>query len=78
MKKTFKGTVVSTKQQNTVVVEITRKTQHPMYKKLLTRSAKLQADSNNVAVQVGDVVKIEETRPISKTKFFKVVEVINK
>ncbi|MDE2025429.1 MAG: 30S ribosomal protein S17 [Patescibacteria group bacterium] len=78
MKKTFRGTIVSVKQQKTVVVEMFRKTPHPMYRKLLTRSKKVQADSGDMKLAVGDVVKIEETRPLSKTKNFKVVEVVKK
>lgn len=78
MKKTFRATVVSIKQQKTVVVEIVRKTPHTLYKKLLTRSKKLQADSGDMKLNLGDVVRIEETRPLSKTKNFKVVEVLKK
>jgi small subunit ribosomal protein S17 len=78
MKKTFKGTIVSVKQQKTVVVEMFRKTPHPLYRKLLTRSKKVQADSGDMKLSVGDEVKIEETRPLSKTKNFRVLEVVKK
>jgi len=78
MKKTFNATVVSVKQKNTVVVEIFRRNPHPMYKKLITRSKKLNVDSGEFTPAVGDSVRIEETRPLSKTKHFKIVEVIKK
>lgn len=78
MKKTFRATVISVKQQKTVVVEIFRRTPHPLYGKLLTRSKKHQADSGDMTLNVGDVVRIEETRPLSKTKHFKVTEVLKK
>ena len=76
MKKTFVGTVVSNKMINTVVVEITRSIPHPMYGKQIKKTNKLKADTNSMEVSVGDTVKIEETRPISKEKNFKVVEKI--
>ncbi|HEX8965950.1 MAG TPA: 30S ribosomal protein S17 [Patescibacteria group bacterium] len=75
MKKRFIGKVTSVKQQNTVVVEITRKVQHPLYKKVLIKTKKIQADTAGQKIELGQEVTIEETRPISKTKYFKVVEV---
>ncbi len=75
MKKQFIGKVTSVKQQNTVVVEITRKVQHPLYKKLLIKTNKMQVDTAGQKIELGQEVTIEETRPISKTKHFKVVEV---
>lgn len=74
--KVFTGTVVSDKMQKTVVVEITRKVQHPVYKKIIKKSRKLKADANGMEVKAGDVVKLEETRPVSRDKNFKVVEVV--
>lgn len=76
MQKTFEGKIVSLKMQNTAVVEITRKTPHPFYKKLMKKSKKFQADSTGLSLSLGQNVKIAETRPISKNKFFKVLEVI--
>lgn len=75
-KKTFIGKIVSNKMQNTVVVKIERKVLHPLYKKIMKKSSKLKADTNAMTFRIGDTVKIEETRPISKEKFFKVIEKI--
>lgn len=74
MAKILTGKVVSTKMQNTVVVEVFRKTPHPLYKKLILRSKKHQADTAGKTVSVGDTVKIIETKPISKNKHFKLME----
>ncbi len=73
--KTFSGKIVSTKMQNTAVVEVTRRTPHPLYKKLLKRSKKFKADTTGQKVTVGDTVIIAETKPISKDKHFKILEV---
>lgn len=70
--KIFEGVVVSTKMQNTAVVEITRKIAHPLYKKLLKRSKKHKVHTEGVSVKVGDTVKIVEVKPISKDKHFKI------
>ena len=72
------GRVVSDKMQNTVTVLIERRVKHPLYGKVITRSKKYHAHvENNEAVQ-GDVVEIEECRPISKTKAWRVTKVIEK
>ncbi len=76
MKKTFIGTIVSDKMTNTVVVEITRSIPHPMYGKLIKKTNKLKADTNKMEVKTGDTVKIEETKPMSREKHFKVIEKI--
>jgi len=76
MQKIFKGKVISLKMQNTAVVEVLRLVPHPMYKKVLKRTKKHQADTAGVSLSVGDNVKIVEVRPISKEKHFKVLEKI--
>ncbi len=76
MQKTFNGKVVSIKQQKTAVIVLTRKVAHPLYKKLLTLTKKLQADTAGKEIALGDEVTIAETRPMSKTKNFKIVEVL--
>jgi small subunit ribosomal protein S17 len=76
MRKTFIGTVVSTKMNHTAVVEITMRKPHPIYRKLLKTSTRLMADTAKHKVSLGDLVKIEETRPISKYKHFHIVEII--
>ena len=77
MKKIFEGKVVSVGMKRTVVVEVVRKKPHPMYRKLLTRSKKMKADTSGKEVVVGNTVRIEETRPMASSKHFKVVEVIS-
>lgn len=60
----------------TAVVEITRRQQHPLYKKLLKRSNKIKADTGELTLAIGQRVKISQTRPISKDKFFVVTKVL--
>ena len=76
MKRSFEGKIVSAKMNRTVVVEITRRTAHPLYKKLLKRTSRIKADSGDLTLTVGQKVRITETKPISKEKFFKVTEVL--
>ena len=74
--RTLDGIIVSVKMQKTAAVKITRKFPHPLYKKLIKRDSKLSVDVGSFIVKVGDKVKITETKPISKTKNFKILEVI--
>lgn len=76
MSKLFEGKVVSTKMNQTAVVEVVRKTPHPLYKKLLKRTKRFKVDTAAVQVAVLDVVQFVETKPISKEKTFKVVKVV--
>jgi len=62
------GTVTSDKTDKTVTVLVERKVKHPLYGKIIRRSKKYHAHDENNEYQLGDVVRIEETRPISKTK----------
>lgn len=73
MAKVLAGKVVGVKMNNTVVVEVVRRTPHPLYKKLVRKSKKFKVDSAGVEVTVGQDVKIVETRPISKDKHFKIM-----
>ena len=74
--RTLTGRVVSDKMDKSIVVLIERRVQHPLYGKLIRRSNKLHAhDENNVA-KTGDLVTIKESRPISKTKAWALVEVV--
>ena len=74
MAKIFIGEVVSTKMQKTVVVRVERKFRHPLYKKVIKRHKKFKAHNEKFDLKEGDLVKIKETRPISKTKHFEVIE----
>lgn len=77
MHKTLRGVVISTKMTGTAIVEVSWRTPHPMYGKLLKRSKKYKVDPNNMTFSEGDSVKIEEIRKIAKGKYFKVVEILN-
>lgn len=72
-KKTLKGKVVSDKMDKTIVVSVTRFVEHPKYKKRVKISKKYKAHDEGNTKKVGDIVEIEETKPISKDKHFKVV-----
>ncbi len=76
MKKIFNGVIVSVKMQRTAIVKITRKYPHPLYKKLIKRDNRIKVDVATFAPAVGDNVKIIEVKPISKTKHFRILEVI--
>lgn len=75
-RKRFVGEVVSDAMDKTVVVKVTRIAQHPLYKKKIKQSTELKAHDEREVCSVGDKVVIEETRPLSKTKRFRVVEVL--
>ena len=68
VKRTVSGAVTSDRMDKTITVLVERKVQHPVYGKILTRSTKLRAHDENNQARVGDIVTIEECRPISKTK----------
>lgn len=72
------GLVVSSSRDKTVTVLIDRRIKHPLYKKILRRSTKLQAHDESNECQDGDFVKIEECKPLSKTKSWKLVSVEKK
>jgi small subunit ribosomal protein S17 len=72
------GVVVSDAMEKTVVVRISTQVKHPMYGKIVRRSTKLQAHDEAGEAHVGDTVRIVETRPLSKTKRWRVVEVIER
>lgn len=72
-RKVKKGIVVSNKMQKTVVVRVDRTFRHPIYGKTITRGKKFYAHNESTPLQVGDEVKIMETRPLSKLKRWRVV-----
>ncbi len=73
-KRILTGTVVSDKGDKTVVVNVERKVKHPLYGKIIRRSKKYHAHDENNEISLGETVRIEETRPISKLKTWKVLE----
>ena len=77
-RKTKMGTVVSNKMEKTVVVAVERLVQHSLYSKSVRQTVKFKAHDENNESHVGDKVKIMETRPISKDKRWRVVEIVEK
>jgi len=77
-RKTRIGTVVSDKMDKTVVVSIERRVQHPVYGKMVRRTKRLKAHDENNDAKTGDTVRIMETRPMSKDKRWRVVEIVER
>jgi small subunit ribosomal protein S17 len=78
MRKTRLGRVVSDKMQKTVVVAIERRVPHPVYGKMVTRTKKLKAHDEENSAKTGDLVRIAETRPLSKDKRWRLVEIVER
>ncbi len=78
LRKTMVGTVVSDKMDKTVVVAVETMVKHPIYKKTVKRTYKLKAHDEENNCKVGDKVKVMETRPLSKDKRWRVVEIVEK
>ena len=77
-RKTRVGKVVSDKMDKTVVVAVADRVQHPLYKKTVKRTYKLKAHDENNECGIGDTIKVMETRPLSKDKRWRLVEIIEK
>ena len=77
-RKTRTGKVISDKMDKTIVVAVEDRVAHPLYKKIIKRTYKLKAHDENNECGVGDVVKVMETRPLSKDKRWRLVEIIEK
>ena len=78
LRKTMIGIVVSDKMDKTVVVAVETSVAHPIYNKTVKRTYKLKAHDEENVCQVGDKVKVMETRPLSKDKRYRVVEIVEK
>ena len=78
LRKTRVGKVVSDKMDKTIVVAIEDNVKHPLYKKIVKRTYKLKAHDENNEWNIGDRVKVMETRPLSKDKRWRLVEIIEK
>ena len=78
VKRTLTGRVVSDKMDKTVVVLIERRVKHPMYDKIIVRSRKYHAHNVDNQAKSGDLVEIQESRPVSKTKSWAVVKLLKK
>ena len=72
------GQVVSTKMQKTIVVEVGRRVPHPLYKRIISKRKKFYAHDEQGTAKTGDVVRIVETRPLSKLKRWRLAEVIRR
>ena len=78
MRKTRVGLVVSDKMQKTVVVAIERRVAHPVYGKMMTLTTRLKAHDEENAAKAGDTVRIMETRPMSKDKRWRLIEIVQR
>ena len=78
LRKTRVGKVVSNKMDKTIVVAIADNVKHPLYKKIIKRTSKLKAHDENNECNIGDTVEIMETRPLSKDKRWRLVNVLEK
>jgi small subunit ribosomal protein S17 len=72
------GEVVSTNMSKTIVVQVTRRVPHPLYKRIVTRRKKFYAHDEQGAAKVGDVVRIVESRPLSKLKRWTLADIVRK
>ena len=78
LRKTRVGKVVSNKMDKTIVVAIDDRVRHPLYGKILNRTSKLKVHDENNECGVGDTIRVMETRPLSKDKRWRLVEIIEK
>jgi small subunit ribosomal protein S17 len=75
-RKQLQGEVISNKMQKTIVVKVTRRVPHPRYKKIVNVSKRFYAHDEKSAAQIGDLVEIAETRPLSKLKRWELVQIV--
>ena len=78
LRKTWTGKVISDKMDKTVVVAVETGYKHPLYGKIMNRTFKLKAHDENNECGIGDTVKVMETRPLSKDKRWRVVDIVEK
>ena len=78
LRKTRFGFVVSDKMQKTIVVAVKDNVRHPLYNKIVKRTYKLKAHDENNDCRIGDTVKVMETRPLSKDKRWRLVEIVER
>jgi small subunit ribosomal protein S17 len=76
--KKLQGTVTSLKNAQTAAVQVTRRFQHPLFKKYLSRHRQYACHYEDLTLNLGDLVEIAQTKPISKTKHFKIVGIVKK
>lgn len=78
LRKTRTGRVVSNKMDKTIVVAVEDRVKHPLYKKIVNRTYKLKAHDENNEANIGDTVRVMETRPLSKDKRWRLVKIIER
>ncbi|MFL5808954.1 MAG: 30S ribosomal protein S17 [Flavisolibacter sp.] len=78
LRKTRIGVVISNKMTKTITVQVERKVKHPIYGKFVKKSSSFHAHDEKNEASIGDVVRIMETRPLSKTKRWRLVEIVEK
>ena len=78
LRKTRVGTVIKNKMDKSIIIAIERKVAHPIYKKYFKKTTKLMAHDENNECGLGDLVKVMETRPLSKNKKWRFVEIVEK
>ena len=78
LRKTRIGKVVSNKMDKTIVVAIENHVKHPLYNKIVKKTYKLKAHDENIECNIGDTVKVMETRPLSKDKRWRLVEIVER
>jgi small subunit ribosomal protein S17 len=78
LRKTLVGKVVSNKMDKTIVVAVENHVAHPLYKKIVKRTYKLKAHDENNECNIGDTVRVMETRPLSKDKRWRLVQIVEK
>ncbi|MEF9960499.1 30S ribosomal protein S17 [Niameybacter sp.] len=78
LRKTLVGNVVSNKMDKTITVAVVNSVKHPLYGKIIKKTYKLHAHDENNECEIGDRVRVMETRPLSKSKRFRLVEIVEK
>ena len=78
VQKVLQGRVVSNKMQKTIVIEIHQRKLHPLYKKYLTRTKRIKAHDEKNACGIGDTVRVVESRPLSREKHWRLLEIVEK
>jgi small subunit ribosomal protein S17 len=76
--RTLTGRVTSNKMQKTITVLIERRVKHPLYGKFITRSTKVHAHDEDNQCQIGDLVTVQQSRPLSKTKSWRLIDVVGR
>jgi small subunit ribosomal protein S17 len=77
-RKTLLGEVVSTRMQKTIIIEVQRKKRHPLYKRIVGRSRRFYAHDERGEAHLGDIVRVEETRPLSRLKRWRLIEIVRR